>query len=139
LPETIAASPRVDPVPALVPPVAERSDEAAAPATAPSASQGAKPEKHAIDTSLAAERRLIDAARAALVAGNSASGLERLVRHAAQYPRGALAEERSALMVDALVAAGHYDEAKRRADAFRARYPGSLFAPSVDAALRAIP
>jgi hypothetical protein len=141
LPETIAASPRVDPAPVVVPPAAERGNESptVAPASAPSASQGAKPEKRAIDTSLAAERRLIDAARAALVAGDSATGLERLARHASQYPRGVLAEERSALMVDALVAAGRYDEAKRRADAFRARYPGSLFAPSVDAALKAIP
>ena len=141
-PESIAAPPRIEP--AVTPPAAtaaDRGDEQAkaAPASAPSASQGAKTEKRAIDSSLAAERRMLDAARAALVAGDATTGLATLARHAAQFPRGALAEERSALMVDALVAAGRYEEARRRADGFRARYPGSIFAASVDAALKAIP
>jgi len=91
------------------------------------------------DTSLAAERRLLDAARAALVGGDTALGMDKLARHTRQFPRGALAEEREALSVDALVAAGRYEEARRRADTFRVRYPGSLFAPSVSAALQAIP
>jgi hypothetical protein len=98
------------------------------------------PEKRASrDSSLAAERRLLDAARAALVGGDTAMGMDKLSRHTRQFPRGALAEEREALAVDALVATGRYQEARRRADAFRARYPGSLFAPSVAAALQAIP
>ena len=143
LPETIAvpraeAAPAIAPAPTADPGVEQAKALAAAPASPPAA-QSAKPEKKAIDSSLAAERRLIDAARAALVAGDSSTGLERLARHAAQFPRGALAEERSALTVDALVAAGRYDEAKRRAEAFRVRYPGSIFAPSVEAALKAIP
>jgi hypothetical protein len=91
------------------------------------------------DPSLAAERRMLDAARAALVAGDPKTGLERVGRHAKQFPRGVLAEERDALFIDALVASGRYDDARRRGDGFRARYPGSLFGPSVSAALRAIP
>jgi hypothetical protein len=79
------------------------------------------------------------APRAALVGGDTAMGMDKLSRHTRQFPRGALAEEREALAVDALVATGRYQEARRRADAFRARYPGSLFAPSVAAALQAIP
>jgi hypothetical protein len=98
-----------------------------------------KSEKRAVDRSLAAERRWIEAARAALVAGDPKTGLEKLARHAKQFSRGVLAEEREALSVDALVAAGRYDDALRRGEAFRARYPGSLFAPSVAAALQAIP
>ena len=108
-------------------------------AGAPSASTAGKSDKRAADSSLAAERRLLDAARAALVAGDPGIGLERLTRHARQFPSGALAEERTALTVDALVAAGRHDDAKRRAEAFYARYPGSIFAPSVGAALQAIP
>jgi hypothetical protein len=105
---------------------------------APPAS-GEKADKSALDLSLAAERRWIEAARAALVAGDPKTGLDKLGRHAKQFPRGVLAEEREALSVDALVAAGRYDDARRRSHAFRARYPGSLFAPSVNAAIRAIP
>jgi len=109
------------------------------PETTPSSASSAKSEKRGAESSLAAERRLLDAARAALVAGDSETGLDRLGRHARQFPRGVLAEERAALTVDALVAAGRYDEAKRRADAFSTRYPGSIFAPSVAAALQVIP
>jgi hypothetical protein len=109
-------------------------------AATPSApASDAKSEKRAVDLSLAAERRWIEAARSALVAGDPKTGLEKLARHAKQFSRGVLAEEREALSVDALVAAGRYDDALRRAEAFRARYPGSLFAPSVAAALQAIP
>jgi hypothetical protein len=109
---------------------------AAPPARAPEPG----PEKRATrDSSLAAERRLLDAARAALVGGDSATGMDKLSRHTRQFPRGVLAEEREALAVDALVATGRYEQARRRADAFRTRYPGSLFAPSVAAALQAIP
>ncbi|MET0594398.1 MAG: hypothetical protein ABW133_16975 [Polyangiaceae bacterium] len=91
------------------------------------------------DLSLAAERRMLEAARAALVAGEPKAGLDWAMRHAKQFPRGVLAEEREALFIDALVASGRYDDARRRADGFRTRYPGSLFAPSVSAALQAIP
>jgi hypothetical protein len=113
------------------------SPRAAAPAAR--ASEPAPEKRASRDSSLAAERRLLDAARAALVGGDSATGMDKLSRHTRQFPRGALAEEREALAVDALVASRRYDEARRRADAFRARYPGSLFAPSVAAALQAIP
>lgn len=107
-------------------------------ARAPGSPDG-KSEKPALDLSLAAERRWIEGARAALVAGDPKTGLDKLARHAKQFPRGVLAEEREALSVDALVAAARYDDARRRAEAFRVRYPGSLFAPSVNAALQAIP
>ena len=138
LPQTIAA-PGAEAAPLVAPGPTDRGAEQAQGLAPAPAAQSAKPEKKAVDSSLAAERKLLDAARAALVAGDSSTGLERLARHAAQFPRGALAEERAALTVDALVAAGRYDEAKRRAEAFRARYPGSIFAPSVEAALKAIP
>jgi hypothetical protein len=128
------------------------ADQGAAPAVTPEPSAagqvrggerngpGGQPKaERAPELSLAAERRLLDAARAALVAGDPKAGLDKLASHAQQFPRGALAEEREALSVDALVAAGRYDDAKRRGEVFHARFPGSLFAASVAAALRDIP
>jgi hypothetical protein len=72
-------------------------------------------------------------------AGCSTAAPEILTKHAQRFPRGVLAEEREALTIDAFVASGRYDEARRRVEGFRSRYPGSLFAPSVAAALAAIP
>jgi hypothetical protein len=127
-----------------------RADQVPAPTPEPSAAAqvrggerngpgGQAKAERAPELSLAAERRLLDAARAALVAGDPKGGLNKLASHAKQFPRGALAEEREALSVDALVAAGRYDDAKRHGEAFHARFPGSLFAASVAAALRDIP
>jgi hypothetical protein len=62
-----------------------------------------------------------------------------LERHEREYPKPILGEEREALMVEALVRAGRYDEARVRAAAFRRATPGSLFLSAVDAAIRSIP
>ena len=120
--------------------VATRMNEPEPASAAPIVSSDGRSEKRpSRDGSLAAERRLLDAARAALVAGDRAAGLDLLTKHARTFPRGVLAEEREALTIDAFVASGRCDEARRRAEGFRSRYPGSLFAPSVAAALAAIP
>ena len=121
-------------------PVARPMTEPAPASAAPIVSSDGRSEKRpSRDGSLAAERRLLDAARVALVAGDRAAGVDLLTKHARTFPRGVLAEEREALTIDAFVASGRYDEARRRAEGFRSRYPGSLFAPSVAAALAAIP
>ena len=88
---------------------------------------------------LSAEQALLDAARGALVRGQGADALSPLERHAQRYPRGVLSEEREALQVNALVAAGRYAEARQVGERFLGRHPGSLLRPSVEAALRAIP
>jgi hypothetical protein len=88
---------------------------------------------------LDAERALLDAARVALVGGDSDTALRALDRHARTYARPILGEERDALFVQALVRAGRYDEARTRADAFRRRAPNSLFLSAVDAAIASIP
>jgi hypothetical protein len=88
--------------------------------------------------SLAAEQRLLDAARAALSSGNAKAGLGPLGQHASRFPNGELAEEREALWVRVLVAAGHDDEAQVHATTFSRRFPSSLFAPVVDSALATI-
>jgi hypothetical protein len=88
---------------------------------------------------LDAERALLDAARIALVSGDTDTALRALGRHTRSYRRPLLGEERDALFVQALVRAGRYDEARTRADAFRRSAPQSLFMPAVDAAIASIP
>jgi hypothetical protein len=90
------------------------------------------------DTDLARERALIETARTAL-SRKQPDSVDLLLRHAQQFPRGRLAEERESLLVQALLVAGRIDEARRRGEKFRARWPRSLLWPVVDAALRSIP
>jgi hypothetical protein len=90
-------------------------------------------------SNLGAEQALLDVARAALARGRADEALSPLDRHARQYPRGMLAEEREALAVNVLVTLGLYDQARERSARFLARYPGSLLRASVEAAVEAIP
>lgn len=94
----------------------------------------AKPvESHA--SRLAAERHLLDAARAAIVQGEPDRAVAQLERHRAQFPDGLLVEERDAMMVEALAKASRTAEARALAESFRSKYPGSLFAATVDSAV----
>jgi hypothetical protein len=86
---------------------------------------------------LAAERMLLDEARAGLVQGDPERALARLDLHRRRYPGGLLAEERDAMLVEALAKAGRHEEARRAAEAFRARAPASLFLPTVEASVEA--
>ena len=88
---------------------------------------------------LAAERSVLDEARAALVQGAPQRALEKLDRHARAFPRPMLGEERDAMRVEALARVGRTGEARSQADAFRRRWPGSLFLPTVDSAVESIP
>ena len=110
------------------------------PMTVASAARVAPPPASAtVMAQLDAERALLDAARAALVQGDSDTALRALDRHARAYVRPLLREEREALFVQALVRAGRYDEARARADAFRQRSPNSLFLGAVENAIDSIP
>lgn len=84
---------------------------------------------------LAQERALIEEARSALAAGDPTACLRALETHASRHADGALVEEREALMVRALVAAGQREAAARRAAIFRNEHPGSLLLPAVESAL----
>ncbi len=88
------------------------------------------------DSSLAAERALIETGRTALARGDHASALEALNRHESSFPKGQLAEEREALAIQTLVAAGRAREAVERGARFRLRYPESILLPVVDESLR---
>jgi outer membrane protein assembly factor BamD (BamD/ComL family) len=88
---------------------------------------------------LAAERSLLDEARSALRAGDASGALRDLDLHAQRFPAGILAEERDAMTVEALVAAGRADDARAAGARFRGAHPGSLLQPMVEDALKSIP
>lgn len=81
------------------------------------------------------EAALIGALSRALAAGDATGALELVADHERLYASGALVEERDALRIDALLAAGRTRDAHERASRFRARYPGSLHTARLDRAL----
>jgi hypothetical protein len=93
----------------------------------------------AVEEDLAAERAQLESARRALLQRDYAAALLAVDSHAARFPRGALAEERESLRIQAMAGAGRRDEAAQLADRFRTRYPASIFGPAVDAALKRAP
>jgi hypothetical protein len=92
-----------------------------------------------VSDSLAAERALLDPARTALGRGDGESALDAVHKHETRFAAGKLAEEREAIAVQALVVLHRMDEARARATRFQQRYPGSVLAPSVAAALESSP
>jgi hypothetical protein len=124
---TAAETARVEPPPIV--------DAGALPAPRPTSSVEAPPR----EDSLAAERALLDEAQRALASGRSAEALAGVARHAAEFPRGRLSEEREGLWIRALIAAGRNDEARARAERFKRNHPGSLLVPAIESALGTIP
>jgi outer membrane protein assembly factor BamD (BamD/ComL family) len=91
------------------------------------------------DTSSAAgasnESRRVAEARVLLRAGRSRESLAVLERIGREIPNGALAQEREALAIEALLALGQREVARSRAVTFLARHPRS---PHAAAARRAL-
>jgi hypothetical protein len=98
---------------------------------APSASAPSVPAA----ATLAAERALLDAAHAALGRGEPSAALETLTQHSERFSHGTYREEREALTIQCLEKLGRHDEARTRALRFRARYPKSLFLPTIEGAI----
>jgi hypothetical protein len=90
------------------------------------------------DADLARERILLERARMAMARGEPSEAIDALGTHAREYPAGRMIEEREALLVQALAQAGRMQEARGRADRFRARFPHSVFVPVIDALLAPI-
>ena len=90
------------------------------------------------DGGLAAERNLIEMARTALARGRVDGALALLRRHARQFPKGQLGEERDSLLIQAWVAKGDHAQARERAASFRRHHPTSLFLPAVEQAMQSI-
>lgn len=84
------------------------------------------------NANLRAERKLLDRARLSLLHGDAPTALAVVAQHAARFPRGMLAEERDAIRVEALSAAGRQQDACTAAAAFHAAHPGSLLVAAVD-------
>ena len=112
------------------------------PAEAPAAVASVKPRasSSAVEPrGLERELLLLEQARTKLSEGGAVQTLELLRQHHAAYPSSALEQEREALAVRALWAAGRKTEAKRRAEAFVKRFPSSVLRASVERAVGAIP
>jgi hypothetical protein len=92
----------------------------------------------AIEAGFDPELRELEAARRALV-GNPSQALDALRLHGQRYPRSVLSQEREALTVKALVAAGRHAEARAAATTFSQRHPESMLLDSVQNAIRSIP
>lgn len=84
--------------------------------------------------SLLEEAESLEKARAGL-ASDPAASLDELRAVTRRFPAGKLAAEREYLTIDALLRVGRRDEARARAQAFLARYPGSPYAKEVQRAL----
>jgi hypothetical protein len=77
---------------------------------------------------LAGELAVLDAASAAIAAGNSQRGLVLLDAYAKDYPRGRLGLEAEVLRIDALAQSGQADTAAKAAARFVKRHPDSVLA-----------
>jgi outer membrane protein assembly factor BamD (BamD/ComL family) len=81
------------------------------------------------------ESAAVLAVRKTLLAGNAIEALRMLERARVAFPSGALAEEREALAVRALVASGQSALARKRGEAFLHAFPRSPHASEVRAIL----
>ena len=88
---------------------------------------------------LAEQQALLDVARSAFGRNDYPQALRALNAHFLRFPKSVLAEEREALEIKTLAASGRVAEAKGRAARFAARFPQSLFLPSISESMKAIP
>jgi hypothetical protein len=130
----VPAAVSVASAPARAPSAASSAFEAALPSieTKDLPSVASAPARVASD--LAAERALLDVARTALGRGDGANALSACDEHGKRFPRGALAEEREAIAVQALVLEHRTEDARARATLFRKTHPRSILLPAVLAA-----
>jgi len=80
------------------------------------------------------EPQLIERARRALAA-DPRRALLLAQEHQRRFPAGALGVERDVILLEALARTGQTAEARRRAEAFEAKYPKSIHLPRVRALL----
>ncbi len=80
------------------------------------------------ESTLTAERRLLDAARAAQARGRHDDANRSLTMHRRRYEHGALAEERDALEIEVRIAEHRVLDARELLAAFERKYPDSIYA-----------
>ena len=129
---SVPSSAALEPISSAAP-IASASAAARALSTEPPAS--AAPSAPSARGDLVREREILDAAHAALAHGRAADALAAVQRHASQWPRGYLGEEREVVRIQALAASGRRGEAEQLAAQFRATHPKSMLLPAVDAAV----
>jgi|CXWL01.1.fsa_nt_gi hypothetical protein len=123
------------PLPELVVPPADIAPPPPLTGVAPSPSTKNVARAPVLADALGIERSLLEQARTALSRGNAVDALTALAEHEGRFPAGQMAEERAAMQVLTLKALGRVDEARARAEQFRAKYPKGIFRASVDAAV----
>lgn len=78
-------------------------------------------------SSLEEERRLLEAARAALARGRAGHAQNLLARHRSRFGNGELTEERESLRIEVAVVAGRHADAISLGDRFLRERPNSLY------------
>ncbi|MBL8679167.1 MAG: hypothetical protein JNK05_08385 [Myxococcales bacterium] len=114
------------------------SDASAGPlatvAAADPSSQRRRPSAPAAESpeDLAEEQQLLSAAQRALTQRDTTAALAAVRAHSRRFARGALAEERDALEIRALLLGEREQEARALAQRFRRRYPDSVFIATIE-------
>jgi len=117
-PAASAAMPVIEPVPSAAALNRDARDEA------PS-KRASKPALADNGADLSEQLRLIDAARAAVAAGNASAASAALNSYRMRFPRGPFGQEAAVLQIETLDLQGNHALAAARAQSFLARYPNS--------------
>jgi hypothetical protein len=137
-----AFAPPITPAPAPAAPTPSATGFDPSPAT-PSPAKPMVPtpsvKTEASAPSLERELSLLERARSTLSEGHPQATLQLLREHRSAYPTSLLQQEREALSIRALLAAGRRSEAQRRAQSFVRAYPTSALRGSVERAVGSIP
>ncbi len=91
-----------------------------------SASKGAEPTALDGPALRLRERSLLESAQTALAHGDAADALSTVTRHAVEFPKSVLAEERDALRIRALAKLGRCDDVRSSTESFIVVFPRSL-------------
>lgn len=92
----------------------------------------AQPQAAETPEDLAEEHRMLSAAQRALTQRDANAALASVRAHSQRFAHGALAEERDALEIRALLLADREQDARSLAQRFRRRYPDSVFIATID-------
>lgn len=141
--QVVSSAPAVSPSLALAPTPAPSAAAEPAPATPslprPSAPSAPSVKSEVAVPSLERELSLLERARSKLSEGEPQATLQLLGEHQGRYPTSVLQQEREALAIRALLAAGRRAEAQRRAQAFMRAYPTSALRGSLERIAGTIP
>jgi hypothetical protein len=118
------------PAPSVVESASPGADEGRAPSG--STPPRPKPSASASEPTIDEEVKLMNAAQAALRAGDATRALLLLREHAARFPTGKLATARQVTRMMALCQAGQGPQARREAASFLTKNPDSPFAERVE-------